>query len=101
MVMAMAWLVALLSLESWRQTPSYCCFTLHILLLLLPQTELGDGQGYGMVGGVAFTRTKEKNRLAQQRFRAKQKNMVATLKTRLAELEDLVGFKVCNSCNRV
>jgi hypothetical protein len=26
----------------------------------------------------------------QRRFRAKQKNMVATLKTRLAELEDLV-----------
>jgi hypothetical protein len=66
---------------------------LLLLLLLLPTTELGDGQGYGMVGGVAFTRTKEKNRLAQQRFRAKQKNMVAALKSRLAELEDLVSRK--------
>ncbi|WIA23411.1 hypothetical protein OEZ85_000167 [Tetradesmus obliquus] len=55
-------------------------------------SEMGDGTGYGMIGGVAFTRTKEKNRLAQQRFRAKQKNMVATLKSRLAELEDLVRF---------
>jgi hypothetical protein len=61
-------------------------------------SELGDGQGYGMVGGVAFTRTKEKNRLAQQRFRAKQKNMVATLKTRLAELEDLVRCRICPPC---
>lgn len=50
------------------------------------------GEGRPGATGSSFTRIKEKNRLAQQRFRAKQKNMVATLKRRLAELEDLVRW---------
>jgi hypothetical protein len=49
-----------------------------------------DKSGRGSGGG-SFTKIKEKNRLAQQRFRQKQKNMVATLKTRLNELEEMVG----------
>lgn len=54
------------------------------------RAELYGLELQGEAAGATFTRIKEKNRLAQQRFRAKQKNMVATLKTRLAELEELV-----------
>lgn len=51
----------------------------------------GSGGGNGSGGGSgSFTKIKEKNRLAQQRFRQKQKNMVATLKARLGELEEMV-----------
>lgn len=53
----------------------------------------GAGSGGGGGGGNnSFTKIKEKNRLAQQRFRQKQKNMVATLKTRLEELEEAVSY---------
>lgn len=36
-----------------------CCCT--AVLLSCAATGLGDGAGYGMIGGVAFTRTKQKD----------------------------------------
>jgi hypothetical protein len=53
------------------------------------------GGGGGSGGPGTYSRIKEKNRLAQQRFRQKQKNMVSTLKQRLAELEEQVCVCVC------
>lgn len=61
-----------------------------------PGNAAGRSSGGG-AGSSSFTKIKEKNRLAQQRFRQKQKNMVATLKTRLTELEELV--RVASSCS--
>jgi len=44
-------------------------------------------------------RFKEKNRLAQKRFRAKQKNMMETMKTSVADLEQQVSrFHGCVGC---
>jgi hypothetical protein len=43
------------------------------------------------LSGVSANRCAAQQQQQQQRFRAKQKYMVATLKTRLAELEDLVS----------
>jgi hypothetical protein len=56
-----------------------------------PKTTDERGGG-GRSGSGGSHRIKEKNRLAQQRFRAKQKNMVACLKQRLAALEDVVSW---------
>lgn len=51
----------------------------------------GGGRRNSAGGTGQVTKIKEKNRLAQQRFRQKQKNMVNTIKERLGELEEQVG----------